>query len=822
MQSIYEILEYKHPLNIKIFLHKVNAFALHWHRAYELLLILDGKCEITTGKTSVYEKDDLVLINPYIPHSIHSKKGAVILALQIKEDTFGKSMPFDVDSKKNPSDDYSEIKSIMARLIKLHSEHAPGHEILMESLLMLLKYELVTKYRMDSDGVEEFEQYKKHISKISKVLEYVNENFRSDVTLAETANKFFFAPAYLSRIFEKTMGITFKKYLDGLRFTEAMSLLVSTDKSIEEIAFASGFPNVRAFVAMHKSSYGCLPSEYRKGSSEYLRETPKKMQYIDFEKTDYLSEIASYLKGDSSVSEIVSASSEGEVYFDYSFDSSKPMDVLKHNCRNFCTVARASDLLRENVREMLRTAQREIGFKYIKFHGILDDDLSVYTKTATGKIIINFDNIDKIFDFLLSINLRPLVQLSFMPKAMAKYPDKKVFFHESIISEPENYYVWGEFIGKLIHHLLTRYGLEEVEKWLFSLWNEPESPPDMFGFYDKDTYTKFYRVTYKSVKSIAPTIKFGSPSFMYDSITKKDIFENFIKDVSDCPPDFINLHFYPVDGSFDDSNAKNLGAAMKLISDPYILEKTISKIKEKLLSLGLSSLPIYLTEWNFTTSHRDLLNDTAFKGSYIARNIMDNYDNLDSFGYWTLTDDMYELPLENKLFHGGLGMFTSSGIKKPAYYAFSFLSKLGKNLIGKAKGIMATEDIRGFQIMLVNYVHYSDLYASGESFGITESDRYTVFRSAEKKNFSVKINNVINGTYIIEEYFVNRNGGSVFDTWLNSFHGEEAVTPASMEALKEISHPSYSLTKVEVKDGSLTYRASTEPHEIRLALIKRL
>ena len=87
---------------------------------------------------------------------------------------------------------------------------------------------------------------------------------------------------------------------------------------------------------MHKSSYGCLPSEYRKGSAEYLREAPKKMQYIDFEKTDYLSEIASYLKGNSTVSDIVSANGEGEVYLDYSFDSSKPTDILKHNFKNFC------------------------------------------------------------------------------------------------------------------------------------------------------------------------------------------------------------------------------------------------------------------------------------------------------------------------------------------------------------------------------------------------------------------------------------------------------------------------------------------------------
>lgn len=822
MQSIYEILEYKHPLNIKIFLHKVNTFALHWHKAYEILFFLDGKCEITTSKKRIYEKDDIVLINPYTPHSVHSASGAVILALQINENTFGKSTPFDIDSKKNPSVDYSEIKSIMARMIKLHTEHAPGHEILMESLLMLLKYELMTRHRMDSDGTEEFEQYKKHISKISKVLEYVNENFRSDISLTDTANKFFFAPAYLSRVFEKTMGITFKKYLDGLRFTEAMSLLVSTDKSIDEIAFASGFPNTRAFVAMHKASYGCLPSEYRKGSVEYLGKAPATMQYIDFEKTSYLSEIASYLGSDKSVSEIVKVGNENEIKTEYSFDATSCRKTLTHNFKKFCSVARASDILKENVRDMLKTAQEEIGFEYIKFHGILDDDLSVYTKTQQGRTIINFDNTDRIFDFLLSINLRPLVQLSFMPKALAKYPDKTVFFHPSIISEPENYSAWSDFIIKFIHHLLTRYGLEEVEKWMFSLWNEPDSPPEMFGFYEKETYKKFYRVTYNAVKSVAPSLKFGTPSVMYETVLNEGWLDDFVKSLTDCPPDFVTFHFYPVAGAFENSASSNLGSQMKLISDPYILSKVIDKMNMRLEKLRLSSLPVYLTEWNFTTSHRDLLNDTAFKGTYIARNIMDNYDKLSSFGYWTLTDDMYELPMDDSLFHGGMGLFTLNGIKKPSYYAFMFLAKLGDRLIGDDKGLMVTEDIRGFQVMSVNYVHYSDLYANGESFGITKTNRYNVFRSSCRKRREIIIENVVNGSYLIEEFSVGKNCGSVFDNWLEKCGAEPVRTKSTDAMLKRITHPDYTVSRVEVNDGKLKYVSVTEPHEIRLTLIKRL
>jgi xylan 1,4-beta-xylosidase len=690
----------------------------------------------------------------------------------------------------------------------------------MQSLIWHLKYELFTKCQADKKGVEEFEQYKKHISKISGTLEYINENFRSNLSLTSVANKFFFSPAYLSRIFENTMGITFKKYIDGIRFAEAMSLLESTEKSIDDIAAESGFPNARAFVSMHKEEYGCLPSERRRRNMGVYDAVPKKnMKYIDFEMTHYLAKVAKYLDNEKVMPDVTNVDN---VKLEYSFDASNTECELRGTFRNFCCVGRASDLLRENVRNMLRTAQAEIGFKYIKFHGILDDELSVCTLDEKGKPIFNFSNIDQIIDFLLSINLRPLVQLSFMPSALAKYPEKTVFHKPMIISEPKDYKVWTSLVTSLTRHFILRYGIDEVKTWLFSVWNELETPPDMFGFYEPDTAKKLYRTTYQAVKSVSSELKFGTTSVIYETVIYSDWFDEFIKSTADCRPDFVNFHFYPVNGFVKDFDVGKASEPMKLISDPYIFKKIIDKLKEKFASLGLSELPVYLTEWNSTTSHRDLLNDTAFKGAYVARNIIDNYDSLESFGYWSMTDDICELPQDKRLFHGGHGLFTSNGIKKPPYYAFLFLSKLGKNLLGKNKGIMATKDQRGFQMMLVNYIHYNDIYASGETFGVTELNRYNAFRSEQKKEFKVTFTNAENGTYIIEEYTVNRKHGSAFDVWADRFGANELYTKKACDELEKASQPYYTLSKIDVTDGVLSYITMTEPHEIKLVLINKI
>lgn len=818
MQSVYEIFEYSQPQGVRIFLHKANNVPLHWHAAYEFLMILDGECSITTEDTVRYKENDLVLINAYEPHSVFSRKGAVILALQVKDSVFGGEKGFDVDSERFPEADYSEIKTILAQLIKLHSEKAPGYEILMQSLILRFKYILVTRFRTDAAGAEKFDRCKNHIAKLSGVLDHIQNGYHEELTLNDTAKKFYFSPAYLSRLFEKTMGVPFKKYVDSLRFNEAMNLLFSTDKSVDAVAEESGFPNTRAFVSLHKQIYGCVPSEHRKSrapGADSLSETPK--SYMDFKQTDYLSRLAQYLPD---AEPLLPKTGVGEKRFLLEFDaangaSSPEKTPYPHTEKTFCCVGRAADFLKENVREMLRETQKKIGFTYIKFHGLFDDALGVYSRTSDGRIIVNFNRIDEIIDFLLSVDLRPLLQLSFMPGALAKHPEKTTFFLPLVTSEPQNLSDWAEFIKGFTAHLLSRYGEKEVGSWLFSVWNEAETPSHMFGFADPSLFKEFFRVTYHAVKEVFPAAKFGTASFMYETLLSGDWFEKLYGALPDCPPDFINLHFYPVKTSVSFDIDHLASPSIELFADPDILSKTVTAVRQKLSSLRLNDLPVYLTEWNSTTSHRDLLSDTAFKGAYVVYNVLQNYDRLDSFGYWSLTDDILELPPEQKLFHGGHGLFTQNGIKKPPFYAFWFLSMLKGRVLGKGRNFIITEDERGYAMLFCNYIHYSDLYAAGELFDADESNRYAAFRGEHIKLFDVTLKNTISDNYVREEYVVNRTFGSVYDVWKERFSGEEPAFSSSEEELRAAARPKYETRSVRAENGDLRYLADLAPHEIR-------
>ena len=460
--------------------------------------------------------------------------------------------------------------------------------------------------------------------------------------------------------------------------------------------------------------------------------------------------------------------------------------------------------------------------KFIKFHGIFDDALMVYTKSPSGKININFSTIDKILDFLLSIQLKPLIQLSFMPKELAKKTDRTIFAQPFIVSEPKNMNDWNHLVRLFTIHLHNRYGKQEVESWLFSLWNEPETSTEMFGFDSDDIYYTFFKNTYETVKSVNPNLVFGASSNMIQTLFETDWFKRFTEATKDHPIDFINIHFYPLEVDKLDINKSQWQQQLTLSKNPDVLNEKIKLLKQSLILLKLDHLPVYLTEWNSTTSHRDLLNDTAYKGAFVVKNIVDNYDALDSFGYWSLTDLIDELPHDTNLFHGGLGLFTANGIKKPAFYGFRFLSELGNDLLSKGKNHIATNNDGELVLVLHNYTHYSDLYASGEIFDMTYTNRYTPFISTVVRRISFNFKGLNNGKYLVTEKIVSPQYGSIYDKWIEVTDQIPIDYDNEFESLSANCAPYYKRFVVQITNETLFYHCSLKPHEIRLVKFKPL
>lgn len=125
----------------------------------------------------------------------------------------------------------------------------------------------------------------------------------------------------------------------------------------------------------------------------------------------------------------------------------------------------------------------------MRFHGILDDAMGTLI-CQDDEPLYSFFNSDRIFDFLLSIGMKPVVELSFMPRTLSS-GGNTVFHYQGNITPPKDYARWGVLVGKIVAHWVERYGIDEVAQWPFECWNEPNLP----AFWTGDQATLFQAVS---------------------------------------------------------------------------------------------------------------------------------------------------------------------------------------------------------------------------------------------------------------------------------------------------------------------------------------
>ncbi len=99
----------------------------------------------------------------------------------------------------------------------------------------------------------------------SRLLFWLNENFKGEVNLAAAAAHLGYSQSYLSRYFKARFGIPFNKYLNLLRLKNAVALMHESGSNVTVCALESGFSSMRTFYRVFSEEFGCSPKEYIKG-----------------------------------------------------------------------------------------------------------------------------------------------------------------------------------------------------------------------------------------------------------------------------------------------------------------------------------------------------------------------------------------------------------------------------------------------------------------------------------------------------------------------------------------------------------------------------
>jgi xylan 1,4-beta-xylosidase len=341
---------------------------------------------------------------------------------------------------------------------------------------------------------------------------------------------------------------------------------------------------------------------------------------------------------------------------------------------------RAALAMRADYLRDLRAVKRITGFRYVRFHGILDDDVGVYTRDYQGDLVFNFSDVDTIYDGLLKNGVRPFVELSFMPRGIAANPDDLYDFqYRPNVSPPQSYAKWAGVVRAFARHLVARYGIDEVSKWYFEVWNEPN---EVFrgGWWRQRTYFDLYDSAALALKGVSPRLKVGGPA-----TSQGAWIQPFLQHVSayHVPIDFVSTHAYA-----DDDTVGLFGSSRPVPYDNRVC-LAVQRARRQIASSALANLPLYLTEWSVMGEND--ARDTSYVGPALADTIRECDGSVQMMSFWTFSDVFEEDGPSRGPFTGGFGLRAFGGIDKPSYYAFALLHRLGyERLVNSSKDIIVT------------------------------------------------------------------------------------------------------------------------------------
>ncbi len=299
----------------------------------------------------------------------------------------------------------------------------------------------------------------------------------------------------------------------------------------------------------------------------------------------------------------------------------------------------------------------------VRFHGLLSSPMDTILCRG-NQTQYSFFNLDQIFDFLLSIGMTPWLELSFMPATLAS-GSHTVMHYASNVPPPRDWRLWDDLMTTLARHLITRYGAEEVRRWHFEVWNEPNM--DSFWSGTQSQYFELYRHTVTALKNVDSKLQVGGPTTAKNAWLVE--FGEFCER-EELPCDFVSTHHYPTDalGQPDDDTISKLAQG----------ERAMLRKQAQTARRQVGTKPLFYTEWNSSSNPRDDLHDQPYAAAFDLKTVMEMQGIVDAYSIWTFSDIFVENQMPDRAFQGGFGLLTMHNIAKPAYRAFELLHRLGE------------------------------------------------------------------------------------------------------------------------------------------------
>lgn len=398
---------------------------------------------------------------------------------------------------------------------------------------------------------------------------------------------------------------------------------------------------------------------------------------------------------------------------------------LAHSWEGLGNIDQMRWMNRKDCLDQLEKAYKELNMRHVRAVGIHHDDMygiDIDPRSSMDKSGLepkrrnNWQVIDGIFDGLIDIGINPMYTSAFTPTVMST-GEQSVFQTVCNVTPPKNYNEWADYITASLRHFKYRYGKRRMDDWYYEVWNEP----NLQAFYggDQAEFFKLWEVTYKAIKQVDPDWRIGGPStaraeWIHD-------FLNYAKR-KDCYPDYIIGHCYNNDSEWGALSPFDGPQEDKANQSPHFLPGVVGGVEKLMQKHGFEG-EVHWNEWGRSWFPYDDMRETSNESAFIVKSMAEVHDKAKYFAYWCLSDIYNQAGYGAETFHGNYGLFNLQGLKKPSYYAFELLGKMGDRTlphtgenIDRLNNAWVSKSDKGYQAM---FYAYGKDFQLGDSSGTT-------------------------------------------------------------------------------------------------------
>lgn len=459
----YKFLNYDNNLPINFLFFDKQDNELEWHKDIEIVLLLRGNAFLDIKNNTYYlDGENIVLINSSEIHRIYNiSEDSLIISLYFDPHYFEKyynnfeKLYFDCNSSINIDlDDRDKFKKLFSLCSSIILSMLYNNSL--DQIKVLKNTFNLVEHLIDSfsaEGILESSDVSIYHQRFNRILQYINDNYTTKITLADLAKREYLTTHYVSRFFNKYMGVGFLKYLNNFRLEKSMYDLINTNKSILDLSLDHGFSSLKSYRTTFFEKYNMSPSTYRKNYASALNNVENNptlpntstSDLIDclqkYESHNFSNPMVEYITKDI---DGISFSKKQWLNFEKIFYFNNVYDALNSNWqRNF---ALTIDLIKPD---------------FIKFNGVFNENMYDYDELKNH---YNWYNIESVLDFFMQNHVNPFMKIEYDAK---KESIKKFFYR----------------LESFILFCIDKYDLESVREWKFELSSIEKDYPNMIKFY---------------------------------------------------------------------------------------------------------------------------------------------------------------------------------------------------------------------------------------------------------------------------------------------------------------------------------------------------